>query len=391
MVDNPIIKNIMNDLITPNAIRLLPSDWDPVRAANLVLTSLIKVTTPKAKGAHDAEFVCVGNRAYIVEHDNDIEPGHGAGNAMYCVLTVIDLQTLAVEKTHLLASAGQIFANFTLPDAETFVPRIIQRDDNTLRCYFASQPANMQAQTWYRDFDVCRGEFTDKIYRAKLKTAAGVFDMEPRYLHADAVAQGFKKPEWIRGMYIFDSFKHFDGNIYVALNNFHGKQNALTILHNDYETFEVLGHYNEPQNQQLSESAVNRMPDGTWMAICRNDTGNYHFTMSQDGRYWTEGCELPFVTNGDNSKPTFDRFGDTYYLGWQERTRIDDCRRSVFNVDISRDGKNWERKYRFETPHSFQYPTFHEHNGVIWLSVTQSDHGGSTDRIMFGKLEDLQA
>ena len=27
------------------------------------------------------------------------------------------------------------------------------------------------------------------------------------------------------------------------------------------------------------------------------------------------------------------------------------------------------------------------HEGVIWLVVTQSDHGGSTDRIMFGKLE----
>ena len=48
---------------------------------------------------------------------------------------------------------------------------------------------------------------------------------------------------------------------------------------------------------------------------------------------------------------------------------------------------SWERKYRFETPHSFQYPTFHEHEGTIWLTVTQSDHLGSSDRIMFGKLE----
>ena len=61
----------------------------------------------------------------------------------------------------------------------------------------------------------------------------------------------------------------------------------------------------------------------------------------------------------------------------------------MFNVDISRDGKTWERKYRFETPDSFQYPTFHEHEGVIWLTVTQSDHKGSTDRIMFGRLEEV--
>ncbi len=104
---------------------------------------------------------------------------------------------------------------------------------------------------------------------------------------------------------------------------------------------------------------------------------------------WSVGKEMPFVPNGLNSKPTFDRFGGVFYLGWQEATRIGGCHRSVFNVDISRDGRTWERKYRFETPESFQYPTFHEHDGVIWLSVSQSDHGGSTDRIMFGKLEEV--
>jgi hypothetical protein len=64
--------------------------------------------------------------------------------------------------------------------------------------------------------------------------------------------------------------------------------------------------------------------------------------------------------------------------------------RSVFNVDISRDGKTWQRKYRFESPKSFQYPTFHEHEGTIWLCVTQGDHDASRkERIMFGKLEDV--
>jgi hypothetical protein len=59
-------------------------------------------------------------------------------------------------------------------------------------------------------------------------------------------------------------------------------------------------------------------------------------------------------------------------------------------VDISRDGRNWERKYRFETPQSFQYPAFHEHEGAIWLCVTQGDTDPSRkERIMFGKLEDL--
>ena len=370
---------------------LLPADWKPKAAGDQVLSQLIKVSAPHVKGAHDAEFVCVGERAYIVEHDNDVQPGHGAGAAQYCVLSIVNLKTRKVEKTIPMAKSDQVFDNVTLPTGMCFVPRIIRKDDHTLRTYFCSQPAKEQAVTWYRDFDLRTLTFEGSIHKAKLKTAAGVFDMEPRHFHADAVAQGFTKKAVNQGLFIFDSFKEFDGRRYVALNNFPGKQNALAVLHDDFTTFEVIGHYNEPQSQQLSESAVNRLPDGTWMAICRNDGGNYHFTTSTDGKKWTIGKPMPFVSNGLNSKPTFDKFGDVYYLGWQENTKVGDCNRSVFNVDISRDGRIWERKYRFESPHSFQYPTFHEHEGTIWLTVTQSDHKGSSDRIMFGKLEYVPA
>lgn len=61
---------------------------------------------------------------------------------------------------------------------------------------------------------------------------------------------------------------------------------------------QVKGAHNEPQSQQLSESAINRLPDGSWMAICRNDGGNYHFTTSRDGKKWTVGETKPFVPNG---------------------------------------------------------------------------------------------
>ena len=378
------LKQTINKLHKPS---LLPAKWDPALAGDIVMQRLVRVSAPQVKGAHDAEFVCVGERAYIVEHDNDVTPGHGAGAAMYCVLTVMNMKTLKVEKTHLLAKAGQAFANVTLPQAQAFVPRIIRKDEHTLRTYFCSQPAKEQAVTWYRDFDLRTQTFEDSIHKAKLKTAAGTFDMEPRHFHADAAALGLKRPSINQGLYIFDSFKELDGKRYVALNNFPGKQNALAVLRDDFTTFEVIGHYNEPQSQQLSESAVNRLPDGTWMAIVRNDAGNYHFTTSQDGKTWTVAEPKPFVPNGLNSKPTFDKFGGVYYLGWQENTKIQNCNRSVFNVDISRDGKTWQRKYRFESPHSFQYPTFHEHEGTLWLTVSQSDHGGSTDRIMFGKFE----
>lgn len=375
---------------------LVPKDWDPVQAGNQVMQRLVRVTGKEVKGAHDAEMVLTGNRAYIVAEVNDTRAGESAGwPEIYCALSIVNLKTLALEKVIPFARSEQVFQNATLPVGACFVPRILQLNEHTLRCYFASeQPGKRQAQTWYRDFNLHTQSFADTIHKAKLKTAAGTFDMQPQYFHADAAAQGFEKKAKDFGLYLFDSFKEFDGQTYVAINNFPGKQNALAKVNPDCDTFEIIGHYNEPQSVALSESAVNRLPDGSWMAICRNDGGkrNYYFTTSPDGRTWSVGKQLPFVPDGTNSKPTFDRFGDTYYLGWQEATKIDGVTRSVFNIDISRDGKNWERKYRFETPHSFQYPTFCEYDGVIWLAVTQGDHSPSRkERIMFGKLEDSGA
>lgn len=369
---------------------LLPANWDPALAGDIVMQRLVNTSAPQVKGAHDAEFVCVGERAYIVAEANDEKAGESAGwPFIYATMSIVNLKTLALEKVVDFAKSGQVFENATLPVGACFVPRIIQKDANTLRCYFTSEdPGKRQSQMWYRDFDLKSGEFVPTIHKARLKTAAGTFDFEPRHFHADAAAQGFAKPAVDHSFFIFDSFKRFDGRLYVALNNFGGKQNALSLVHEDLATFEVLGHFNEPQDQKLSESAINRLPDGTWMAICRNDGGNYHFTTSADGRTWTVATELPHVPNGANSKPTFDKFGGVYYLGWQEATRVQNVSRSVFNVDISRDGKTWQRKYRFETPKSFQYPTFHEHEGTLWLCVTQGDTSGSRkERIMFGKLE----
>lgn len=383
------LKQTISKLEKPQVV---PAKWDPALAGDVVMQRLLNTSSPRVKGAHDAEFVCVGDRAYIVTEANDVRAGESAGwPEIYATLSIVNLKTLALEKVIDFARGEQRFENETLPVGACFVPRILQKDANTLRCYFTSEdPGKRQSQMWYRDFNLKSGDFMPTIHKAKLKTAAGTFDFQPQYFHADAAAQGFTKKALDSSFFIFDSFKQFDGKTYVALNNFSGKQNALARVHEDLETFEVLGHYNEPQSEALSESAVNRLPDGTWMAICRNDKGNYHFSTSTDGKTWRVGMPLPIVPNGANSKPTFDKFGGVYYLGWQESTRIQGVSRSVFNVDVSRDGKTWERKYRFETPQSFQYPTFHEHDGVIWLVVTQGDKDSSRkERIMFGKLEDV--
>ena len=362
---------------------ILPEGWDALQAANRVMERLVNVTGPQVKGSHDAEFVCVGERAFVVAEANDVQPGESAEwPFQYVTMSVVNLKSLSVEKVIDFARGEQTFENQRLPAGACVAPRIIQKDPSTLRCYFDSNdPGKRQSQVWYRDFDLKRGDFAPTLHKAKLKTAAGTFDFQPQFLHADAAARGFTNKPCDSTMHIFDSFKRIDGKTYVALNNFKGTQNALALVHDDWETFEVIGHFNEPESAALSESAVNRLPDGTWMAICRSQKGNYHFTTSQDGKTWTTARELPHVPDGASSKPTFDQFGGLYFLGWQGRG----AGRSVFNVDVSRDGKTWERKYRFENQRSFQYPTFHEHEGAIWFCVTQ----GRKERIMFGKLESL--
>ena len=383
------LKQVINQLDKP---KLLPPDWDPKRAADRVLSRLVRVSAPEVKGAHDADLVIVGDRAFVVAEANDIQPGHGAGSHEYCTMSIVNLKTLEPEHIIPMAKSEQVFANEALPVGACFVPRIIMLSDTTLRCFFASeQPGKRQAQTWYRDFDIASLTFAPNIYRMKVKTGDGTFDMQPKYVHADAARQGFRKPARDFGLYLFDSFKVFEGRTYVAINNYPGAQNALAVLNHARDTVEVIGHYYEPTNLDLTESAINRLPDGTWLAICRQEGGNrnYIFTTSRDGRTWATGEHRNVVPNGTNSKPTFDRFDGVYYLGWQEATRIDGVNRSVFNLNLSTDGVNWERKYRFETTESFQYPTFHRHNATIWFTVTQGT-GGSTDRIMLGKLEDME-
>jgi hypothetical protein len=372
--------------------RILDSDWNAKAAADRVLGRLVNTSGPQVKGAHDADFTIAHGRAFIVSEANDVRPGESpAWPCIYATMSVVDLRTLAVEKVIPIAKSEQVFENEALPGGACFVPRIIQKDSKTLRCFFASQdPGQREAQTWYRDFDLERMMFQTSIHKAMLKTANGTFELQPQYFYADAAAVGLKRPAKDYGLYILDNFKVFDGVTYVALNNFAVGQNALARLNAQLDTFEVLGHYNEPSDLRLTESAVMRLRDGTWMAICRQDGGdqNYTFSTSRDGLHWTLNKHRPNVPNGTSSKPTFDYFNGVYYLGWQEATKIDGVNRSVFNLEVSRDGVTWERKYRFETEHSFQYPAFHEHDGMIYLSVTQGDHDPSRkERIMFGRLE----
>ena len=57
---------------------LLPPDWNPKQAADRVLTSLVKVTAPEVKGAHDSDMIVSGERAFVVYMAKDVQPGEAA-------------------------------------------------------------------------------------------------------------------------------------------------------------------------------------------------------------------------------------------------------------------------------------------------------------------------
>jgi hypothetical protein len=198
-------------------------------------------------------------------------------------MSVLHLPTLTVEKRIPIARAGQAFENSTLPMGACFVPRILRKDERTLRCYFSSgQPGEGQTQPWFIDFDLEKLAFSTSIHRAMLKTKAGILPMQPQRFFDDAVAHGFKGNPADHSLYIIDSFKVHDGKTYVGINNFDSGHNALAVLNEELDTFELVGHFTEPLGMFLTECAVNRLPDGTWMAICRQDAGvrNYAFAIA---------------------------------------------------------------------------------------------------------------
>ena len=371
---------------------LLPAGWDAKAAADKVMAGLIKVTGPDVKGAHDSHLAIVGDRAFVISEVNDRQAGEAASwPFIYTSLSIVDLRNERLLDVMTVARSEQAFANETLPVGACFVPRVKQVGPQTLRCWFASeQPGKRQSQTYYRDLDLGSLTFEKEIHRMKLTTSDGTFDLQPKPLHDDAAKQGFKRKPVDAGLYLFDNFKEFDGLTFIAINNYLGAQQALCTMNAAADTLTIVGHFNGPGEPALTEPAVNRLPDGTWLAISRKENGdrNYWFSESKDGMTWTPGGEKDFVKNGTASKPTFDKFNGVYYLGWQERTQIEKVGRSVFNIDVSTDGKHWERKYRFESTKSFQYPTFIQADGQVWLSATQGDTDPSRkERIMFGRLE----
>jgi hypothetical protein len=92
----------------------------------------------------------LGDRAYVVAEVNDVRAGEGGGwPEIYCAMCIVNLKTLGVERIIEFAHSEQKFENVTLPRGACFVPRILVKDQRTLRCYFATEhPGKGEAQMW---------------------------------------------------------------------------------------------------------------------------------------------------------------------------------------------------------------------------------------------------
>lgn len=358
----------------------MSKDYSAEVAANHIMNEALVVNNDVMKGVHDAQFVIINDKAYIVYEANDVQAGEYAGwDYVYAALSIVDLKTHQVEKIVKIAKSEQVFANLTLPHGAAFVPRIAKLDENTLRIYFASEePGVRNAITYYIDYDLKTETLSDNVYPLKYKNSLGeivYFTTEEYY--KDYILTGYTAYEADYGAYLLDIFYKGD-TTYIALNNFAGAQVSLAKFNEEMNTVELISHIaNSNSYNKFTEHGIIQKEDGSFMTIMREERrGNYFFTYSEDGINWTAPVEEVFVVSGTNSKPTLDNFNGYYLMGWN------DTDRSVYRLQYSKDCKNWIDLYTFYSDTTFQYPSFEMYNNEIYYCATI----GNKQQIIFGKL-----
>lgn len=362
---------------------------DPRADGDRVLAGLRRVTAPEVRGAHDADLLLADGVAWIACEANDQRLGERPDwPDVYVTVAAVRLADGRVLHRTRVAAGGED----GLPPGACFVPRLARLPDGALRCFFANEePGRRQSQTWFRDLDPRDGRVLGPARPAILATRDGDGPMTPLRLHEHGLAAGRMRGSSDFGLYLVDGIKRIAGRDLTMLNSFAAGQLALAEVDVAAGRFAVIANVPDA-GLRLDEAAVERMPDGSWLLVARNEDGdgNYRFARSPDGRTWPVPEPWPLVPDGIPSRPTLDRFGDVWCLGWNSAERVDGANRSTFHLDISRDGRLWHRRFTCASRDSFQYPVFRSDGRDIWLAVTQgpiSDDGHSgKERIMFGRL-----
>lgn len=352
----------------------------PKAAGDAVMQNMIRISSDEMKGTHDADHVYANGKVYAVYEANNEKSGDpGTYEKEYCALAVIDLESFKVESIEKFAWGEQKYSNTTMLKGSAFVPRVIRKNENTLRFFFSNNAADSSSgYIYYVDYDLATEAFDNSAYRLKIMTPNGAVDFSAEVYAELFRADGHNCDNSTIGHFLFDIFDA-DGTKYIALNNFRGAQNSLAKFNDAYDCVEIIGNIGGSyQEYRTTESGIIQLKDGSWMSILRNHAGSniYSFSYSKDGTEWTDPVYEDFMTTGYTSKPTLDRFGDYYFMGYN------DLSRGLFHLAYSLDAKNWTVLYSFHSPTTFQYPKFEIYEGQMYFSVTM----GNKEQIYFGKL-----
>lgn len=362
---------------------------DPRAAGDQVLAGLRRVTAPEVRGAHDADLLIADDVAWIACEANDHRLGERADwPDVYATVVAVSLTDGRILHRTRVAAGGED----GLTTGACFVPRLARLPDGRIRCFFANEePGRRPSRTWYRDLDPRDGRVLAPARPAILVTRDGEGAMDPLRLHAHGLAAGRTRGVSDFGLYLIDGIKRIGDRDLAVLNSFAAGQLALAEVDVATGRFTIVADIPDA-GLRLDEAAVEQMPDGSWLLVARNEDGdgNYRFARSRDGCTWPVPETWPLVPDGIPSRPTLDRFGDVWCLGWNSAARVDGANRSTFHLDVSRDGHIWHRRFTFATRDSFQYPVLRSDGHTVWVAVTQgarSDDGHSgKEQIRFGTL-----
>ena len=123
--------------LTP--IEELSENHSPKAAADKVMQSMIRISSDEMKGTHDAQYVFANGKAYVVYEANNEKAGDpGTYEKEYSALAIVDLKSFTVESIEKFAYGQQEYSNVKLLKGSAFVPRVIRKDENTLRFFFSN-------------------------------------------------------------------------------------------------------------------------------------------------------------------------------------------------------------------------------------------------------------
>ena len=137
--NNTVAEPEEDDMTGLTPLEELSENHSPKAAADKVMQSMLRISSDEMKGTHDAQYVFANGKAYVVYEANNEKAGDpGTYEKEYSALAIVDLKSFTVESIEKFAYGQQEYSNVKLLKGSAFVPRVIRKDENTLRFFFSN-------------------------------------------------------------------------------------------------------------------------------------------------------------------------------------------------------------------------------------------------------------